>query len=251
MNACADAGSKVISMSLGGPVATFAERVTVDALKSQGILLVAASGNDGNGANAVEYPSGYDNVMCVSAVGSSTNIATFSTYNSDVDISAPGVGILSLTSSGGTDGSYSQFDGTSMATPHVAAAGALLMARFSTASVDAIRNALERSATDFGACGKDRLYGHGMLNVLAAGDYLSNAAGDAPEIGGCIDVQVRVKTDRYGGETSYVITPSSTTESFKYRGGPYPNNRLSTYTDNFQLADGCYTIYLLDSYGDG
>jgi serine protease len=102
MNECALAGSNIISMSLGGPSASRAERNAVEALTDRGILLVAAAGNSGHDENPLEFPSGYDAVMSVAAVDINSDIALFSSHNAAVDIAAPGVGVESLKTGGGT-----------------------------------------------------------------------------------------------------------------------------------------------------
>jgi subtilisin family serine protease len=256
MNACASANAKIISMSLGGPVATFAERTAVRLLQNSGILLVAASGNDANGVNLVEYPAGFEAVMSVGALDENLHIGEFSTHNTEVDIAGPGVGVLSSTSF--NDRSYAKLTGTSMATPHIAGVAALLWSRFPNSSVTDIREALQQSARDIGACGKDRLFGNGMVDAVAAAEYLENGGSVAPELGGCVAVSVELKTDDYGRETTYIITPNKgfnfvggQDDDIVYRGGPYPNGRRSTYTDNIQLQDGCYNLVWRDTYGDG
>eukprot|EP00934_Nitzschia_sp_Nitz4_P008097 Nitzschia sp. Nitz4//scaffold130_size63480//22803//25505//NITZ4_006246-RA/size63480-augustus-gene-0.108-mRNA-1//-1//CDS//3329535180//8087//frame0 len=248
MNACGEAGADVISMSLGGSSSSVAERWAVNNLESQGILIVAAAGNDGDGVNAVEYPAGYSAVMSVGALDEDSEIASFSTHNSGVDISGPGVAVLSTVS--GSDSSYAEYSGTSMATPHVSAAAALLWSQFPDASVSDIRNALEQSAADMGACGKDRLFGNGLLDLMAAADYLESGS-VASEISGCTSVVVELLTDDWGAETTYRITPKGDSSNYVYRGGPYTNDVRATYTDEIELEDGCYTLFLLDSYGDG
>jgi subtilisin family serine protease len=249
MNACAEAGANIISMSLGGPVNTAFENAEITRLKDQGILVVAASGNDGNGANRVEYPAGYDSVMGVGAADANSEIASFSTYNSEVDVAGPGVDVLSTTST--SDSSYSEFSGTSMAAPHVAALAALLWSQFPDKSVDEIRDAIQKSARDVGACGKDRLFGHGMVDVVAAAAFLENNSNVATEISGCIDVEISLLTDDWGQETTYLVVPKDGSGGIVYRGGPYPNGRRVTYTDRIQLESGCYNLMVLDSYGDG
>jgi len=249
MSACAEAGANIISMSLGGPEHIESEAAEIIRLTDLGILVVAAAGNEGDDANPVEYPAGYDSVMGIGAVDAKTEIASFSTYNSEIDVAAPGVDILSTTSD--SDSSYSEYSGTSMATPHVAAIAALLWSQFPDKSVDEIRNAIQETARDVGACGKDRLFGHGMVDVMAAADFLENNSNAAAEITGCIDVEISILTDDYGSETTYAVSPRDGLGGFVYRGGPYPNGLRVNYTDNFKLESGCYDLIVLDSYGDG
>ncbi len=92
-NKCASAGSHVISMSLGGSRANKTEQKAFDSLASQGILSIAAAGNDGNNRNS--YPASYSSVMSVAALDENKEWATFSQYNSQVEIAAPGVSVLS------------------------------------------------------------------------------------------------------------------------------------------------------------
>jgi len=92
-NKCGNAGANVISMSLGGGRASKTEQRAFDTLYSKGILNIAAAGNDGN--TVVSYPAGYSSVMMVAAVDEFKKWATFSQYNSKVEISGPGVAVLS------------------------------------------------------------------------------------------------------------------------------------------------------------
>lgn len=80
-------------MSLGGPLPNSTERKTFDNLKAAGILSIAAAGNGGN--TQTSYPAGYTAVMSVAAVDENKDWAAFSQRNSDVEIAAPGVSVLS------------------------------------------------------------------------------------------------------------------------------------------------------------
>jgi subtilisin family serine protease len=90
---CQTAGCKVISMSLGGGRYSRTEDRGFAQLYSAGLLLVAAAGNDGT--TATSYPAGYASVVSVAAVDEASVVADFSQKNSDVELAAPGVGVLS------------------------------------------------------------------------------------------------------------------------------------------------------------
>lgn len=90
---CQAAGANVISMSLGGPLPNTTEKNTFTKLQTAGILSIAAAGNGGN--TQTSYPAGYAPVMSVAALDENMAWATFSQRNKDVEIAAPGVGVLS------------------------------------------------------------------------------------------------------------------------------------------------------------
>jgi len=90
---CSDAGANVISMSLSGTQASGKERMAFDELYEQGILHVAAASNEG--VEEYHYPASYDSVISVAAVNSDYVVADFSQFNDQVELAAPGVGVLS------------------------------------------------------------------------------------------------------------------------------------------------------------
>jgi subtilisin family serine protease len=92
-NRCASTGANIISMSLGGARASQTEKTAFANLYSQGILSIAAAGNDGT--TALSYPASYDSVVSVAAIDSNKLVADFSQKNVQVELSAPGVGVLS------------------------------------------------------------------------------------------------------------------------------------------------------------
>ncbi len=286
-NHCASAGANIISMSLGGGRASITEQRGFDTLYANGILSIAAAGNDGT--TGFSYPASYDSVVSVAAIDSSKVVASFSQKNSQVELAAPGVAVLStvpfleensLTVDGVTysanhiefssrgaatgalvngglcdsvgawggevvlcargvisfydkvhnvqlgggaaavvynnapgnflgtlgagnsstivgislsqeDGqylvanklglsatvassftqpasSYEAWDGTSMATPHVSAVAALVWSAKPTATNVEIRSALQATAQDLGAAGRDTSYGFGLVQAKTA-----------------------------------------------------------------------------------
>lgn len=117
-------GVNVISMSLGGPD-SIALHDAVKEAAARGIIIIVAAGNDGDGDISTEelsYPGAYHEVIEVGAVDYNGSLAYFSNTNHEVDILAPGVQVLSTY----LGGQYAKLDGTSMATPHVSGAAALL-----------------------------------------------------------------------------------------------------------------------------
>jgi subtilisin family serine protease len=89
----ADQGCKVINMSLGGPDRSSTEQALYQKLIAEGHMIVASSGNDGS--SRPHYPSGYDVVVSVGAVDRNNAHASFSNTGGTVDLSGPGVDVLS------------------------------------------------------------------------------------------------------------------------------------------------------------
>lgn len=93
--------ASVISMSLGGPIATPLQLKATERAEAAGVVVVAASGNDG--VKRISYPANYPNVISVGAVeksGSTYKRAQFSQYGAGLDIVAPGVDVLSAVPQG-------------------------------------------------------------------------------------------------------------------------------------------------------
>ena len=99
INTCVNNGAKVVNMSLGGAGSSNSEKNALQAAADSGVLLVAASGNDGN--STLSYPASYDSVMAVGAVDQSGKHAEFSQYTSQVEIAAPGEAVLSTVAGDG------------------------------------------------------------------------------------------------------------------------------------------------------
>ncbi|MBD1583088.1 S8 family serine peptidase [Pseudoalteromonas sp. S16_S37] len=170
---CEAAGANVTSMSLGGSGSSTAERNAFQQSYNRGVLHIAAAGNGGN--SSLSYPASYDAVVSVAAVDSSENKASFSQYNSQVEIAAPGVGVNSTWNNNG----YKSISGTSMATPHVSGVAALVWSHFPNCTNDEIRKVLNNTAKDKGAAGRDTSYGYGIVQAKAAYDYIAqNGCGD-------------------------------------------------------------------------
>jgi serine protease len=175
---CKNAGANVVNMSLGGGSASNAEQTAMQNFADDGILLVAAAGNAGNSTKS--YPASYPAVVSVAAVDSNENRASYSQYNNAVEIAGPGSAVQSTW----PVNTYNSISGTSMATPHVVGAAALVWSFFPQCSNEQIRNALNATAKDKGSAGKDNLYGHGIVKARAAYDYIENGGCDGSGGGG-------------------------------------------------------------------
>eukprot|EP00979_Chaetoceros_neogracilis_P000395 scaffold101_cov258-Chaetoceros_neogracile.AAC.1 len=163
VQACVDAGSNIVSMSLGGGGYTSTEDTAYQTMLDNNVLLVAAAGNSGSAAYS--YPASYNAIMSVAAVDRFGNKAGFSQYNDQVEIAAPGVAVKSTI----VGGDYDSWSGTSMATPHVAGVAALIWSHDPTKSATEVRNALTATARKRdGTIGRDDEYGHGIVQAAAA-----------------------------------------------------------------------------------
>jgi serine protease len=172
---------KVINMSLGGPSPSETLRRALDRAEAAGVVVVAAAGNDG--ARRIDYPAAFPSVIAVGALDARKEKAPYSNFGPELDVVAPGGdldrddsgdgdvdGVLQQTFDPRTaaqqgrfdDFAYFYFEGTSQATPHVAALAALLVTQGIT-SPSAVRAVIEQTAEDLGAAGRDDTFGHGLI----------------------------------------------------------------------------------------
>jgi thermitase len=163
INWVAGQGVKVISMSLGGgDNATLKAAVQKAYNNGNGVLLVAAAGNDGD--STLNYPAAYPEVVSVAATDNRDHRASFSNANADVEIAGPGVDVESTY----TGGLYMTLSGTSMATPHVAGVAAVIADLNPTANAATLRSKLDAAVDDIGAAGRDQSFGFGRVNLCKA-----------------------------------------------------------------------------------
>ena len=159
----ADHGAQVINLSLGGDGKSRILEEAVNHALAKGVVVVAAAGNSGK---KVGYPAGYPGVIAVSATDSSSDkIAWFSSRGPQIAIAAPGVNVTQQTiCEAGRNKCelFGSFSGTSMASPHVAGAAAMLVG-LGVSGPEAMRDgALARGARPMG---DPSLYGAGILSA--------------------------------------------------------------------------------------
>jgi serine protease len=121
----ADHGAQIMNLSLGSAFPSKVIENAVNYALKRGVMVVAAAGNSGR---SVGYPAAYKGVIAVSATDKNDNVAWFSSRGPQVVIGAPGVGITQQTVCDGGKNKcevFGVFNGTSMASPHVAGAAAM------------------------------------------------------------------------------------------------------------------------------
>ncbi len=140
----ADHGCQIINCSWGrtGSPSNFEQTIIDYATDNKDALVVAASGNDA--LDEKHYPSSYDKVTSVSATSATDGKASFSNFNSTVDVSAPGSNILATI----IDDSYTRLDGTSMASPIAAGCAAMIKSKFPSLNAYQVGEQL-RSTCDY------------------------------------------------------------------------------------------------------
>jgi serine protease len=173
----ADHGAHVLSLSLGGGGHSKILADAVGYARGKGCMVVCAAGNGGRAR--VEYPAAYAGATAVSSVGPKGTLAFYSSHGKQTFIAAPGGDKSQGTESGvlqntidarGKRTVYAWWQGTSMATPHVAAASALLY-ECGVTRPDAVESILQASAStaaDTKESGWSQRYGWGILDAGAA-----------------------------------------------------------------------------------
>jgi len=181
----ADHGANVINMSLGSAYPDQLMGSACEYAHKKGVTIVCAAGNSSR--EGVGYPAAYKDCIAVSSVGPKGNLSFFSSWGKQIAIAAPGGdknvggdagGILQNSVMPNQDrvlvDDYYSFQGTSMASPHVAAVAALIVSQ-GVKNPEDVRAVLQKSASKKGPANK---YGAGILNAGAAVKLAGNTYGD-------------------------------------------------------------------------
>lgn len=185
-----DAPADIINMSLGGAISGQAEFEAITEARRNGVILIAAAGNNRTEGNPIFYPASYDGVISVAATTIEDQIAPYSNFNSFVDIAAPGGDARRDSNNDGIeDGVFStvgRFEdgqivsdfnvsqGTSMASPHVAGVVGLMKSIYPELTPDDLDMLITTSneefqvTNDLGPDGRDDDFGYGLINARKA-----------------------------------------------------------------------------------
>lgn len=157
-----DNGADIINMSFSGEGFSPYLSEAIDYALTNKVLVIVAAGNESmDTANL--YPASDERVIVVSATDQNDRIADFSNTGASIDISAPGVDILSSA----PGGKFSSNSGTSLAAPFVSGIAAMIKLEDPTRSTAEIEKLLKKYIDDRGATGWDPLFGEGIVNVTA------------------------------------------------------------------------------------
>jgi subtilisin family serine protease len=162
-----DAGAKVLNLSLGGAgdACPLIMSKALEYAHDHGALVVVSAGNEGLKGNPVDYPAGCSGALAVGATDMSDRKAGFSEYGPQVDITAPGVGILTTYRDDKGAHGYAFDSGTSVAAPIVSGGAALLLSLHPAWTPDQVRARLIATARDKGKRGRDDYFGAGIVDI--------------------------------------------------------------------------------------
>ena len=174
-----DFGVDIISMSIGGYSYSSTVENACQYAWDNDIVLIGAADNDNQGT--IAYPAKFNTVICVGAIDQNDERCDYpgwwgSNWGPEMELVAPGHMIQSTV----MDDDYDSYDGTSMATPHVAGVAALIKSHQSILSNSEIRDIMVESADDLGPNGWDVEYGHGKVNAYAALTHIINHEPNEP-----------------------------------------------------------------------
>ena len=264
--------ANIMNLSLGGASGSQAEQDVYTQARNEGVIIIAAAGNSSN--SSPFYPASYDGVVSVSAVDMNSNLAPYSNFGTAIDVAAPGGdtskdingdgysdGVLS-TCGDDTTGSiqliYKFYQGTSMASPHIAGVVSLMKAVYPALAPDQMDSLLASGniTGDLGDSGRDDLFGHGLIDaykaVVAAQD-LAGGGGTLPatlvvnpgslNFGGAL-TNVVLAAQNGGGGTLTVSGVTDDEDWLTVSATDVGTNGLGSYTATVNrtgLADGTYT----------
>ncbi|MFH1245913.1 MAG: S8 family serine peptidase, partial [Candidatus Omnitrophota bacterium] len=234
----ADNGADIINLSWGVPTRWWSPIPSlsnvINYAYAKGCIIVCAAGNNNDDA-AYYPPANYANVITVGATTQKNEKCSFSNYGSSIDVVAPGGGYLQELGNTGKDDArnilttvpqefsmaqdyenmevapgYYRFGGTSSAAPHVAGVCALLKSIDPGLTNKEIETAIEKSADDLGALGKDKIFGYGRVNAYKACQAVIHQETTVPASQNTQDTSTTSSAETSSQNTSTTTTNTAT-----------------------------------------
>ncbi len=231
INYAAQTDARVISMSLGSNTHSQSMDDAVHNAVQKGKVVVCAAGNSGPSAKTIGCPADAPDALTVGATDKADNVASFSSRgpNRDntvkPDVCAPGKDIVSCRATGTNDGKaidtyYLSMSGTSMATPMVSGAVAVLLEKKPDLTPAQVKDTMEKSAKRLGSGVPNNNYGYGRISIINAINYLDGKYTPEP-------APSPTPTPTPGNPTP---TPTPVNPGYPYPGFPYPGYPTPTPT---------------------
>lgn len=191
-----DQGADIINLSLGGMDSSIVMDNAIEYAKLNNVLMVSAVGNEG--VQGVSFPARHKDVVAVASVDAKSRVSTFSNYGDEVDIAAPGVGVVTAWE----ENEFVHFSGTSIATAFVTGALASELSYSSLEDKVEALNALYANADEAEKPGKDIWAGRGVLNVRRLEQRNTPGIVDAAVVGYYFDTEKITSS----GTTPFFVT---------------------------------------------
>ncbi|GAB6107276.1 S8 family peptidase [Fusibacter bizertensis] len=200
--------AKIINLSLGGYGKTSYLEKGIQYARNNGVMLIVSSGNDAHN-NEFDYPAAFKDVITVGATNTTDTLLYYSNFGESVDICAPGEKVISTY----LDNTTESLSGTSMASPFISAAAALLWLDNPNTTLTEIETILLENTKDLGPVGKDIAFGNGEIDLSA---YTSEA--DFHLIGFFENETAKTPEFKYDMPLKYYASPNVESASFSIDG---------------------------------
>ncbi len=245
------AGAHVINMSLGGENSVALSNA-INTAEAAGIVMVAAAGNEGTEDFTFSYPAANSKVIAVAATDRTDHLSGYSNRGTWITISAPGTGILSTFPTTVQASGYGYLSGTSMASPMVAGAAALLLSDNPSLTAAQVRARLLSTADNINALNPSYVgkIGAGRLNISNALFSISSVSPSSAPNSGSLAITTVTLTG-FGFAAGMTATLERGTQTITGTGLGVSTVTTSTVTFNVTGRPGGRWDVVLEKSGGG